>query len=352
MKIIIATSIVVLLLIAGFLVDLMKDAGEFKKLQPHSAGTCVKIPGVIGAEDITVHPETGLAFISCDDRRATFRGKPTPGAIFAYDLNSENPELIELTDDFEQEFHPHGISLFVGENGGESLFVVNHRKDGDFVEIFDMQDNSLIYRESIQGELMRSPNDVVAVGPRSFYVTNDHGGVSKFARTLEDYLRLAKSNVVYYNGGEFKVVAEKISYANGINMSRDGTTVYVASTTAGKVNVYDRDVSSGELELRNDIELGTGVDNIELDTAGNLWVAAHPKLLTFVKYTKDPKKLSPSQILKITPKADNNYKVEEIYLNEGEEISGSSVAAVFGQKLLIGSVFDAHFLVCEMRNEN
>ncbi|MFQ6115050.1 MAG: SMP-30/gluconolactonase/LRE family protein [bacterium] len=230
--------------------------------------------------------------------------------------------------------------------------MVNHSEDGHFVEIFDILDDTLIHRESIQGELMRSPNDMVAVGPRQFYVTNDHGSVSKFGRTLEEYLRLAKSNVIYYDGGEFKMVAEKISYANGINVSRDGRTVYVAATTSGKINVYDRDVSTGALEFKNHIELGTGVDNIELDAAGNLWVGAHPKLLTFVKHSKDPEKLSPSQILRITHQADDNYKMEEIYMDEGEAISGSSVGAVFEQKLLIGSVFDDHFLVCEVTNEN
>ncbi|MFQ5769767.1 MAG: strictosidine synthase family protein [bacterium] len=350
MKILIVVLIVLLLVIAGFILDLMKDAGEFKKLEPHSAGKCEKVSGVIGAEDITVHPETGVAFISCDDRRATFKREPTQGVIYAYDFDSENPELINLTKDFEKEFHPHGISLFIGDEGEQSLFVVNHTKDGQFIEVFDIQGDSVIHRESIQGELMHSPNDVVAVGPRQFYATNDHGSVSRFGRILEEYLRLAKSNVVYYDGSEFRIVAEKISYANGINVSHDGRTVYVASTTGGKINVYDMDVSTGALELKNRIELGTGVDNIELDGAGSLWVAAHPKLLTFVKHSKDPAKISPSQILKIIPQAEDDYKIEEIYLDEGEAISGSSVGAVFEQKLLIGSVFDHHFLVCEVEN--
>ncbi|MBW2082855.1 MAG: hypothetical protein JRI39_07165 [Deltaproteobacteria bacterium] len=39
-------------------------------------------------------------------------------------------------------------------------------------------------------------------------------------------------------------------------------------------------------------------------------------------------------------------KITEVYLNDGTPISGSSVAAYFRGKLLIGSVFDPKFLVC------
>jgi arylesterase/paraoxonase len=348
MKSIVIALIVVVLAAVWLVFDTVKDAGELKKLKPHDSGRCRTITGVVGAEDITIHPQTGMAFISSDDRRALFRGEQTQGAIYAYDLKSDTSNLVHLTQDFAHEFHPHGISLLAGGNGAASLFVVNHRQDGHFVEIFDYADNRLLHRESISGELMTSPNDVAAVGPRSFYVTNDHGNVSAFGRTLEEYLRLERSYVLYYDGEKFRVVAKDLSYANGINVSHDGKKIYVAATTGLRINVYDRDLASNELKLSQEIDLGTGVDNIELDAAGNLWIGAHPQLLTFTRYAKDPARLSPSEILKISFAPNNDYQVEQVYLNEGEAISGSSVGAVFEQKLLIGSVFDEHFLVCEM----
>jgi len=54
----------------------------------------------------------------------------------------------DLKADFAEEFNPHGIGLWIGKNG-KSLFVVNHRQDGHFVEIFGFKDNRLIHRESI-----------------------------------------------------------------------------------------------------------------------------------------------------------------------------------------------------------
>jgi hypothetical protein len=40
--------------------------------------------------------------------------------------------------------------------------------------------------------------------------------------------------------------------------------------------------------------------------------------------------------------------VEEVYLDRGEEISASSVAAVRGNRLLIGAIFESKFLDCRM----
>ena len=129
-------------------------------------------------------------------------------------------------------------------------------------------------------------------------------------------------------------------------MSPDGRTIYVTATTSGEIRVYDRNAASGDLALRRTIPLKTGVDNIEVDRYGVLWIGAHPKLLTYLRYAGDPDRLSPSQVLRLTPEADGTFSVEEMYLNDGSALSGSSVAAVFQNIMLVGSVFDGKFLCC------
>ncbi|MDY6854786.1 MAG: SMP-30/gluconolactonase/LRE family protein [Thermodesulfobacteriota bacterium] len=347
LKMVFVLAVVFVLIVGGLILKSFHDTGVFRRIEPHFGGQCKAISGVLSSEDITIHPRTGMAFISSDDRRPRFRGKQgRQGAIYAFDLTAEHLQLIDLTADFEQEFHPHGIGLFVGQDGNSSLFVVNHRKDDHSVEIFAYKDKKLTHRMSICGQLMHSPNDIIPIGPRAFYVTNDHGNVSKLGRTLEEYLRLKRSYVLYYDGRGFRTVAKGLVYANGINISHDGKTIYVASTGDGKIYVYNRETETGVLEFRHTIDIGTGVDNVELDETGNLWIGAHPKLLDFVKYAKDPQKLAPSQVLKVVIEYPYRYKVEEIYLSKGDILSGSSVAAVFEDKLLIGSVFDERFLVC------
>ncbi|NIR51097.1 hypothetical protein GWO43_21045 [candidate division KSB1 bacterium] len=60
-------------------------------------------------------------------------------------------------------------------------------------------------------------------------------------------------------------------------------------------------------------------------------------------------KPSQSQVLKISPEKGGEYQIEEVFLDDGRNISGSSVAAVSGQTLVIGAVFDGAFLVCELQ---
>ncbi len=345
MKMVIAAGAVILAAVGWFIFDVYQDAGEFKSTSPHFDGQIEVVAGAIGAEDITVSPQ-GMAFISSDDRRATLADMPAQGAIYCYNLMDDKPVLRNLTSDVSFEFHPHGLSLFVAQDGRMRLFVVNHRTEGDAVELFDVIEGNLYHDRSIRHGLMRSPNDVHAVGLNQFYITNDHGSRSGVGRMLEEYLRLAKTSVVYFDGADFKQVVGNLRYANGINQSPDGSRIYVAATTDGAVHVYDRHPETGDLAFLHRIDLGTGVDNIEVDSAGTLWVGAHPKLLTFVAHSKDAAKLSPSQVLKIMPQQGSNYDVREILLESGERLSGSSVATVFRDRLLVGSVFGDGFLLC------
>ena len=343
--------LILAMVLVGLVIKTFYDAGEFREIKAHFNGQVDVIGGVLSSEDITIQHQSGIAFISSDDRRAHQPGSKTrarQGAIFGFDLSSSDPRLKDLTADFNKELNPHGISLWTAADGALSVFVVNHRQDGHFVEIFDYRDGKLIHRQSVSGSLMHSPNDVLAVGHNTFYVTNDHGSAMALWRMFEDYLQLARSYVLFYDGENFRKVAESLAYANGINMSPDGQTIYVAATVGQKIFVYDRDRTSGNLSQRTAIEAGTGVDNIEIDSRGNLWIGSHPKLLTFVKHSKDPAVLSPSQVIKVGKMADGQYEISEIYMSNGKPLSASSVAAVFQNFLLIGAVFEERFLLCTL----
>jgi arylesterase/paraoxonase len=156
-------------------------AGTFKDIHPHFEGTVTKInlAETAGPEDITIDPQSGIAFISADDRRTNIQSPGSiAGAIFIMNLSDSLPGLRNVTPANTGDFHPHGISLWTNPNGKKFLFVVNHRQKNPahVIERFEWRNDSLIHLESIEDEnLMTSPNDVVAVGERTFYVTNDHG---------------------------------------------------------------------------------------------------------------------------------------------------------------------------------
>lgn len=351
----------VLGLIAGYVLYLVNAAGEFRPIVSRHPGQCRQIPGLPGSEDITIHPGGRFAYISSDDRRSVVNGDPTPGTIFRYDLNTPSAAPVNLTPTADLYFRPHGISLYVDADGRETLFVVNHPGESLFgapgseeqgprhtIEVFDVVGDALVHRRTHADGLMNSPNDVVGVDHERFYFTNDHGSRPGLLRQLEDYLRLPLANIVYFDGESFREAGSRLSFANGINLSRDGTQVYVAEASYNRIQVYQRDPLSGALARQQRIAVGFGADNIEIDpVTGDLWIGGHPRLLTFLRHAADARVHSPSQVVRVQASA-SGYQLSTEFMDTGELISGVSVGAWRNGRLLAGSVFEGHIVDCSL----
>ncbi|PKL96868.1 MAG: hypothetical protein CVV18_00120 [Gammaproteobacteria bacterium HGW-Gammaproteobacteria-8] len=344
------------LIVVGYVLDLLHDAGEFRRVTPVLPGQCTPVYGAPGAEDISFDPITGMAWISSDDRRAAIDGHPRRGAILRYDPNSD-ARPVDAWPEAPSDFHPHGLSLYTDDSGRQSLFVINHPGESLFqgrtgsgpahtIEVFDVVDDRLVHRATLADASMISPNDLVAVDHERFYFTNDHGSAPGWRRTLEDYLRRPWANVVQFDGREFREAAAGLSFANGIQLSRDGETLYVAEVTRNRIREYRRDPASGALEERRTIDVGFGVDNLELDPAsGDLWLGGHLKLLTFTRHAADASIDAPSMAARLRLSTEPP-ELTPVFIDDGSALSGASVAAVRDGVLLIGSVFEPHFLVC------
>ncbi len=327
------------------------QSGAFSTVKNQFSGTTKRLEGLPGVEDITIDQKTGIAFLSSMDRWQQKKDPNASGAIYILNLNDSVPNAVSKTENIPFEFKPHGISLYRSPEGNAKLFVINHRQDANYVEVFAYRNDSLIHLESITDPLMISPNDIVAVGDRSFYFTNDHNENASGTRMIKDLLAIGTGNVVYYENGKASLTSvQGVQYANGINVSLDGKTLYLASTTGKEIIVCDLDVTGGTLKERSSVSCRTGVDNIEVDEKGALWVGCHPQMLKFLAHSKNEYELSPSQIIKLTPLSDGNFSQETIYMNDGSEISASSVGAVYKDKLLIGPVFQRHILVSTLRD--
>jgi arylesterase/paraoxonase len=357
---IIVALIVALIAWRGY--EFADKAGFFRSLTPVSPGNCKQVTGVIGPEDITIDQERGIAYISGYDRRATFLGygqpetpdrQPSPGAIWAYDLNAADPAPVNLTPDADSGFQPHGISLHIDTDGTRRLFVVNHGNNQHSIELFELTEFGLVRVKtwsSSEGTSpkpeIRSPNDVLAVAPRKVYFTNDHlYPPGHFMRFAEDFLGVPLSDVYYLDGGSITRVVSGIAGANGINVSADRRTVYLAAARGGAIHVFDRDINTGQLTKRKSIAVPGLPDNIELEPDGKLLVALHAKAFAFLDHVKDAAKKAPSQIVRVDPETGT---VETVYLNLGEELSAASTGARWKNRLLIGAIFDARFLDCTL----
>jgi len=359
---------VVLIAVFGvglFGLRLMADMNVFATIEPSFEGTCTQVAGFSGGtEDLQIDRESGWVFVSAFDRRAAFADPSAAprGAIEVFHI--DDPEAIfDATPSTPVDFQPHGISYYDGPEG-RRLFVINHPSDGtQAIEIFDLSWNRagrplLIHVETITHPLIVSPNDLVAVGPRSFYVGNDFSTADRegLGYTLELYLRQDKTTLVYFDGQDARVVAQGLTYANGVETSPNGETLYLAETTDGTLRIYDRDVATGVLTQRPGanglLRLGPGLDNIDIDALGRVWVTAHPQPFKLQDHAADVANLSPAQVFMLTPGETEGGLVAEVYLGDGSLVSGSSVAAFHNGTMVIGVIFEPHVAICQPTHEH
>lgn len=313
----------------------------FSTVERDFSGQCAPVSGIVGPEDIKIDAAERRAYISSTDRRALGER----GAIYAFDLANPLAESAwrDRTMGEPAEFRPLGVDFYEAD-GERLLFVVNEANAS--VELFDVRDNGdLEHLETFAERRLTSPNNVVAVGPRSFYVTNDVDlGRDSMIAKAHFLTRAGSGQILYHDGGVWRMVAEGLRFANGIDVSPDGETVYAAETSGMAVQVYERDAVTGALAPLREISLQSAPDNLNADEAGDVWVAALPKPLDVPKLQANPEALAASEVIRIGPSGS----AETVYRDPGEELSAATVGARLGDKLLIGALYDKKFLICDL----
>jgi len=335
------------ILIIGFAVHSLANMGVFRKIENKFDGEIVKTIELPGDEDITVSSTDSFALISSTKRLIFPPTTNEIGNLYYMELKSGDFNIKLLETSIPGPFAPHGISMFKTGEDTYKVLAVNGKVDGHSIEVFKLIKDSLIYEKTLSDPSMISPNDVQAIDADRFYFTNDHKYTKGIKRILEEYLDWDVSNVVYFDGKKYMEAANGIAYANGINLDRKRDLLYVASSRDFLVKAYSKK-SDGTLEFIEDIPIGTGVDNIEVDGEGNLWLGCHPNLLKVGAYEQRKKPTSPSEILKIIYVSKKHYKIENIFLNDGNVMSASTVAAPFGNFVLAGNIMDNKFIILKL----
>ena len=338
--------LLILVLLVLFIINIFWSTGFFRAIENKFEGKILKKVNLTGAEDITISKIDSFAIISSTARKSFPKTEQETGGLYFLDLNNKNYDPIHLTANFKKPFAPHGISIFK-KDSISIIAAINHTIEGEFIEIFELFGTKLTHKKTLEHELIYSPNDIVLLDDNRFYFTNDHKYKGGIKRLAEDYLGL--SNVVYFDGMNFIEVANKIVYANGINFDAKRNLVFIASVREFLVKVYQKN-DDHSLTFVENIYCNTGVDNIEFDSQNNLWIGAHPSLLHFNFYANNTKEISPSEIIKINYIEKGNYSIEQIYIEDGNTMSGSTVAAPFGNLILTGNVMDEYFLILEIGN--
>jgi len=335
----------ILLVLSIAVAKTLFSTGFFREIYPGFEGRIVEEIQLPGVEDIAICRADSFLILSMDDRAARRDGNAHQGGLYKIDLRKPI-EPVLISGNFDQTLYPHGISLLKTDSGQYQLLVINHVQGKHTVEKFALFGDSLVHKESISDPALISPNDLVAIDENHFYVTNDHKYRSGMNRFFEDYLGLAISNVVYFDNGGFSEVADGIAYANGINYDVDRNLMFVASPRGFRVKVYSKQ-SDGNLEFIEDIRTRTGVDNIEFDEDGKLWIGCHPNLMKFARYATGKTPESPSEIITIDYRGEDDYEVKSVFVDDGSIVSASTVAVPFGNLVFIGNVMDESVVVWE-----
>ncbi|KAM6134495.1 serum paraoxonase/arylesterase 2 isoform 1-T3 [Pterocles gutturalis] len=339
-------------LVAERLLTLRNRLNASREIAPVTLPNCRLIKGIeSGSEDIDILPN-GLAFISSGLKYPGLKtlAPDKPGEIFLMDLNEDNPRAVELriSRGFDlASFNPHGISTYLDKDDTVYLFVVNHPHQKSTVELFKFveDDSSLVHLKTIRHQLLNSVNDIVAMGPDSFYATNDHYFSDFPLLFLEMFLGLTWTNVVYYSPKEVKEVAAGFYSANGINISPDRKYIYVADIFDHKVHVLEKHANWNLTHVKM-LQLDTLVDNLSIDThTGDVWMGCHPNGMKLLY--NDPENPPASEVLRVQNILLEEPVVTRVYADNGSVLQGTSVASIYERKLLIGTVFH-RALYCEL----
>lgn len=127
-----------------------------------------------------------------------------------------------------------------------------------------------VLAEKFEGKRLNAPNDIAVGRNGHVYFTDPAFGDQSDRRELDFY-------GVYHlpPKGELKLIAKPAGRPNGIALSPNGKTLYVANSDEGNVRAYDLD---GKGDASNERVLVSGIagvpGGIRTDEAGNLYVTA------------------------------------------------------------------------------
>ncbi|KAJ3366356.1 hypothetical protein GGF31_008084 [Allomyces arbusculus] len=215
---------------------------------------------LFGCEDIVVHGD--YAYLACGDPLAREGWYPPAlkfnkttdttmkDALFAYHFETKTMTPLAIHG-YSGDMTLHGLNVFMhpitdaSATPTLSVFVVNHKRTGSCVDIYDhvVGSTDLHFVESVCDPLIRTPNAVAPISRKAFYVSNYLSGPEAEPKTIVLDMMLARrtSDIVFRgDDGTTRVVRQGLRGANGLAVSDDGMMLYMAESMSGEIHAYLR----------------------------------------------------------------------------------------------------------------
>ncbi len=336
---------ILVIALSFFIVRLFIGQGEFQAIAAQSDYQCKVIESPYGPEDLIANYDKGLLYISASPREGGNQRFEQSGGIYYIDMKADADLIKPVTNDFSQKFRPHGMSLVHLENGKTLLFAISHPILGKTnVEIFNV-DGSVLSHVKTVTDVPDGLNSIVAIDEQRFYATQD--GHTRGSAFINGVFKLKKSEIIFFDGEKSNVVADGFVYANGLELSADGSQLFVTDTIERTLVFYDRNQQTNGLTKSGDLYLDAGGDNIRRNQDGSLYIAGHPKMITTFSHMQDISKAAPSVVFHaIPPKDGKGGELRVVYLEDGSNLSGASGAVQFENKMYVGTISDHKILSC------
>ncbi|KAJ5116459.1 hypothetical protein N7456_000807 [Penicillium angulare] len=340
----------------------------------------IRIEDTIHCEDVHHYRPANLLFTACEDTIDTrfkwFPGlghlTPHPPARGSFHvIDPKTFKSIRLAfENFKGSFVTHGIDVIEDPSQEDAvyIFAVNHLPNPEYFEVTEPAKNTLKGRSqieifhhvlesetvqhvrSIRHPIIKTPNDIVATTPTSFFVTNDHLHPSGWLRFLEDLWPRAKwSSIIHVKvtdlkssdatrGFDASVAHQGLWNNNGLGHARTDTEVVISSAQGGELYLAERHVGNNTLSVHTTIPFDTVTDNpsyyldpyrTESDDASGFVVAGISQHVKLLWTGSDPKGIDPVQVWYTRPSAGSDeWEKKLLFEDDGTLIRTGSAAVL------------------------
>lgn len=272
-------------------------------------------------------------------------------------------------ENFKGSFVTHGIDVIGDPEHADAvyIFAVNHLPNPEYwetsgstegipkarsqIELFRhvLQSDTVQHVRSIRHPLIQTPNDIYAVSPLSFYVTNDHFYRDGLGRFVEDILPIAKwSTIIHVQihdlkaGGSTVGIDASVALAelwanNGLGHGRTDNELVISSSHGGELYVSQWHANN-TITVQTTISFETVADNPSYyadpyrtgsDDASGLVMAGITQGAYLGQTSKDRNGTEPSQVWYARPRQGTDvWEKKLLFEDDGARIRSASAAVL------------------------
>ncbi|WP_281301468.1 MULTISPECIES: hypothetical protein [unclassified Iodidimonas] len=363
---------------------------------PYGAGHCRALALhdedgrlIVGVEDLAVDHQRGMLYLAAYNRRIALDETPAPslypGGLLALALDDleqggESLTVTSLTRAAHEAMRPHGLDLWIGQNGdGDAdnkriLYSIDrapyHDHQGRLITDrpriialgLDESGTTIthITHQSLHGTGLCHPNMVVALAPDRLLISNDLGSCSKSGRWADQIFNRANGAVALLDAQGATELRDDLAFANGLAVAdHKGRPHLIIAETRGK-NLRILDLGDARNPapapapngLPKLIALAAAPDNINPGDDGAFYIAALDHLLSYALFRAFNAPLSQpdSIIYRLELTADGRANLSQVLRVDGKVFPGATSAVKSGSHLIMGSAFGEGLAICTLHS--